>query len=81
MTSVAHIPEMGKTQVKTPFAVICSFEVPTTDIDPAFVPSVNVCIGEYSTFADAKQSFAMIERHPALISAWCHLSLREEDYQ
>jgi hypothetical protein len=57
MTSVAHIPEMGKTQVKTPFAVICSFEVPTTDIDPDVVPNVNVCVGEYASLADAKQAF------------------------
>lgn len=76
MTSAAII-----SKISTPFAVICSFEVPTTDIDPDFVPNVNVCVGEYHTFADAKQSFAKIEQHPALISAWCHQSMLVEDYQ
>ena len=79
MTSVAHIPVVSK--ISTPFAVICSFEVPTTDADPDLVPSICVCIGEYPSLADAKQAFKRIEPHPALISAWCHQSMREEDYQ
>lgn len=68
MTSIAQIP----VQVK-PFALICSFQVPTTEIDPDFVPSIYVVVGEYETQEQAKQARNMIDS-PALISAGLHQS-------
>ncbi len=69
-----HAPVASK-----PFALICSYQVPTTDLDPDFVPSVSVCIGSYETKEQAKQARQAIQ-HPALISAWCYQSLLPEDY-
>lgn len=63
-----------------PFALICSFRVPTTEVNPDFIPSVSVVIGEYETQEQAKNARRHINSH-ALISAWCHHSMREEDYQ
>ena len=51
-----------------PFALICSFHVPTTELNPDFSPSVSVVIGYYDSQEQAKQARALIE-HPALISA------------
>lgn len=62
-----------------PFALICSFRVPTTELNPDFIPSVNVVIGHYSSQEQAKQARQAIQ-HPALISAWCYQSLLPEDY-
>ena len=67
------------TSVNRPFALICSYQVPTTELDPDFVPSVSVCIGSYETKEQAKQARQAIQ-HPALISAWCYQSLLPEDY-
>lgn len=64
MTSFAHIPR-ALTQ-ELPFSLICAFEVPTTDDDPSIIPSVNVCVGNYSTQDDAEAVFPSL-RHPALI--------------
>ncbi len=66
MTSIAPIP----VQVK-PFALICSFQVPTTELDPDFTPSVSVVVGEYETQEQAKNARRHINS-PALISAWCY---------
>lgn len=61
MTSVAQI------QVK-PFALICSFRVPSTELNPDFVPSIHIVVGEYETQEQAKQARYVIDS-PALISA------------
>ena len=66
MTSIAQIP----VQVK-PFALICSFRVPTTEVNPDFTPSVNVVVGEYETQEQAKNARRHINS-PALISVWCY---------
>ena len=63
-----------------PFATICSFAVPTTELDPDFVPSVSVCIGTFATAAEAKQAYLSLANHPALISAYQHQSMLESDY-
>lgn len=65
MTSVAQIPQSSKTK---PFALICSFCVPTTEVNPDFIPSVSVVIGNYETQEQAKQARHLIDS-PALISA------------
>ena len=74
MANQTHAPVASK-----PFTLICSFSVPTTELDPDFVPSVSVCIGSYETKEQAKQARQAIQ-HPALISAWCYQSLLPEDY-
>ena len=51
-----------------PFAAICSFEVPTTELDPDFVPSVWVCVGEFETMLEAKTACYAYADHPALIA-------------
>lgn len=61
MTSVAQI------QVK-PFALICSFRVPSTELNPDFVPSIHIVVGEYETQEQAKQARQAIHHH-ALIAA------------
>ena len=57
-------------QVK-PFALICSFQVPTTELNPDFIPSVSVVIGHYDSQEQAKNARQNINS-PALISAWCY---------
>lgn len=69
MTSIAQMP--SKVQTALPFAAICSFIVPTTELDPDFIPSVSVRIGDFETKEEAKKAFEQVEHHPALISAWC----------
>lgn len=54
-----------------PFALICSFQVPTTEVNPDFTPSVSVVVGEYETQEQAKNARQNINS-PALISAWCY---------
>ena len=66
-----HAPVASK-----PFALICSFQVPTTELDPDFVPSVSVVVGEYDSQEQAKQARQAIQ-HAALISAWCHYSFAD----
>ena len=61
----------------TPFTLICSFKVPTTELDPDFIPSVSVCIGSYETKEQAKQARQAIQ-HPALISAWCYYKFEDD---
>ena len=51
-----------------PFAAICSFEAPTTELDPDFVPCVWLCVGEFETFLEAKAACYFFETHPALIA-------------
>jgi hypothetical protein len=65
------------TSVNRPFALICSYQVPTTELDPDFVPSVSVCIGSYETKEQAKQARQAIQ-HPALISAWCYYKFEDD---
>ena len=60
-----------------PFALICHFEVPTTELDPDLIPSVKVVIGEYETQEQAKHARQAIQ-HAALISAWCYYSFLDE---
>ena len=43
-----------------PFALICSFEVPTTELNPDFVPSVSVCMG---VFASRKEAFSVCREY------------------
>ncbi len=63
-----HAPVASK-----PFALICSFQVPTTELNPDFVPSVSVVIGHYDSQEQAKQARQAIQ-HAALISAWMYQS-------
>lgn len=70
MTSVAQIPQSSKTK---PFALVCSFRVPSTELNPDFVPSISICMGEYETQEPAKQARHLIDS-PALISAMCSQS-------
>ena len=56
-----------------PFALICSYRVPTTELSPDFVPSVCVVVGCYDSQEQAKHARQAIN-HAALISAWCHYS-------
>jgi len=41
--------------VSRPFSAICSFEVPTTELDPDFVPSVWFCSREPDRFLAHQQ--------------------------
>ena len=67
-----HAPVASK-----PFALICSYQVPTTELDPDFVPSVSVVIGSYDSQEHAKQARQAIQ-HPALISAWCYYKFEDD---
>ena len=67
-----HIQQHAQVASK-PFALICSFRVPTTELNPDFIPSVSVVIGEYETQEQAKQARQAIQ-HAALIAAWLHHS-------
>lgn len=60
-----------------PFVLICSFKVPTTELNPEFTPSVSVVIGHYQTQKQAKQARQAIH-HKALIAAWLHYSFDED---
>lgn len=51
-----------------PFAAICSFEAPTTELAPDFVPCVCFCVGEFSTLVEAKAACYAYADHPALIA-------------
>ncbi|PTQ87065.1 hypothetical protein [Agitococcus lubricus] len=35
------------------YLAICHFEVPTTENNPEFIPSVSVCLGMFSTHREA----------------------------
>ena len=72
MANQNHAPVASK-----PFALICSYQVPTTDLDPDFVPSVSVVIGSYDSQEHAKQARQAIQ-HPALISAWCYYKFEDD---
>ena len=71
-----HIQQHAQVASK-PFALICSFRVPTTELNPDFMPSVSVVIGAYETQEQAKQARQAIQ-HAALISAWCYHSFLDE---
>ncbi len=60
-----------------PFAAICNFEVPTTELDPDFVPTVWVCVGDFATFNEAKTACHFFEDHPALIAMQVSQQLKE----
>ena len=60
-----------------PFALICSYRVPTTEVNPDLIPSVSVVIGHYDSQEQAKQARQAIQ-HAALISAWCYYSFLDE---
>ena len=72
MANQTHAPVASK-----PFALICSFRVPTTELNPDFIPSVSVVIGHYDSQEQAKQARQAIQ-HAALISAWCYHSFLDE---
>jgi len=61
-----------------PFAAICNFEAPTTELAPDFVPSVWVIVGEFATFEEAKAACYSHKNHPALISMQVHQDMRAE---
>ena len=63
-----------------PFALICSFQVPTTELDPDLIPSVSVVVGAYETLEQAKHVFCTI-KHPAFIGGYVNKSMLLEDYQ
>ena len=63
MANQTHAPVASK-----PFALICSYRVPTTEVNPDFIPSVSVCMGTFATAEEVKQARALIN-HSALISA------------
>lgn len=67
-----HIQQYAQVASK-PFVLICSFQVPSTELNPDFIPSVSVVIGHYDSQEQAKQARQAIN-HAALISAWCHYS-------
>jgi hypothetical protein len=67
------------TSVNRPFSAICSFEVPTTELNPDFIPSVSVCIGEYQTLEEAKAACYSFADHPALIAMYVSQDLRVDD--
>ena len=58
------------------FALICSYRVPSTEVNPDFVPSVSVVVGEYDSQEQAKQARQARQaiQHTALIAAWCSYS-------
>ena len=60
-----------------PFALICSYRVPTTEVNPDLIPSVSVVIGHYDSQEQAKQARQAIQ-HAALIGAWCYHSFLDE---
>ena len=59
-----------------PFAAICNFEAPTTELDPDFVPNVWLCAGEFATFDEAKAACYAYADHPALITMHVSQDLR-----
>lgn len=63
--------------VLLPFAALCNFEVPTTELDPDFVPCVWVCVGEFATFNEAKTACHFFGDHPALIAMQVSQNLEE----
>ena len=60
-----------------PFTLICSYRVPTTEVNPDLIPSVSVVIGHYDSQEQAKQARQAIQ-HAALIGAWCYHSFLDE---
>lgn len=76
MTSIATNLQSSKIK---PFALICSFRVPSTELNPDFIPSVSVVVGHFDSQEQAKQARNLVDS-PILISAWCCQSMRHEDY-
>ncbi len=60
-----------------PFVLICSYQVPSTDLDPDFIPSVSVVVGHYDSQEQTKHARQAIQ-NAALISAWCYQSFNDE---
>lgn len=50
-----------------PFALICSFQIPTTELNPDFVPSVSVVIGHYDSQEQTKHERQAIQHAAAKI--------------
>ena len=71
-----HIQQHAQVASK-PFALICSYRIPTTEVNPDLIPSVSVVIGHYDSQEQAKQARQAIQ-HAALISAWCYYSFLDE---
>ena len=72
MANQTHAPVASK-----PFALICSYQVPSTDLDPDFIPSVSVVVGHYDSQEQTKHARQAIQ-NAALISAWCYQSFNDE---
>lgn len=51
-----------------PFALVCSFQVPTTDLNPDFAPSITVIVGTFQTKQEVIAARNEINS-PALIAA------------
>ena len=62
--------------VSRPFSAICSFEVPTTKLDPDFVSSIWFCVGEFETLEEAKSACYSFTDHPAHIAMQVNQNLR-----
>ena len=60
-----------------PFALVCSFQVPTSDLSPDFIPSITVVIGAYQSREEAIAARNAIAS-PALIAAYCYQSFEAE---
>lgn len=59
------------------FALVCSFQVPTSDLNPDFTPSITVVIGAYQSQEEIISARNAIVS-PALIAAYCYQSFEAE---
>ena len=63
-----------------PFALICSFQVPTTELDPDLIPSVSVVVGAYETLEQAKHARQAIQ-HAAFLARQQRIKARQQQVQ
>ena len=63
-----------------PFALICSFQVPTTELDPDLIPSVSVVVGAYETLEQAKHARQAIQ-HAAFLARQQRIKARQQQAQ
>ena len=75
MKTQTHAPITPK-----PFALICSFEVPTTELDPDLIPSVSVVVGAYETLEQAKHARQAIQ-HAAFLARQQRIKARQQQVQ
>ena len=74
-TTQQHAPVASK-----PFALICSYRVPSTEVNPDFVPSVSVVVGEYDSQEQAKQARQAIQ-HAAFLARQQRIKARHSQAQ